>query len=104
MHVPSMHLPDAALMILVVDSLIATNKPRALHAASYQAVAAANKQEKLRKERDAARQEDLEKIMKRREDKKHRTLGLVSPSNRTPRPADRQDGARLLFPNRPVRC
>ena len=65
-------------------------------------MAAANKQDKLRKERDAARQGDLEKIMKRREDKKHRAVGLVSPSNRTPRPAGRQDGARLLFLDRPV--
>lgn len=71
-------------------------------AATYQAVAAAAKQDKLRKERDAARQEDMEKALKRREGKKNRTAGLVSPSARTPRPADQQDGAQLLFPDKPV--
>ena len=72
-------------------------------AATYQAVAAAAKQDKLRKERDAARQEDVEKALKRREGKKKCTAGLVSPSARTPRPADQQDGAQLLFPDKPVR-
>lgn len=65
-------------------------------------MAAAAKQDKLRKERDAARQEDMEKALKRREGKKNRTAGLVSPSARTPRPADQQDGAQLLFPDKPV--